>query len=67
MSLCANAAEIPGAGADPGMQVRSAYGVKGIPHLVLIGRNGKIINVHRGYSEEALDSIIAEINRALAG
>jgi thiol-disulfide isomerase/thioredoxin len=54
-------------GHDPGMQVRRAYGVKGIPHLILIGRDGKIINVHRGYSEESLDSIIAEINRALAG
>ncbi len=52
---------------DPGKQIRGAYGVQGIPHMVLIGRDGKIINVHRGYSEEALDSIIAEINRALAG
>ncbi|MBI3715043.1 MAG: TlpA family protein disulfide reductase [Betaproteobacteria bacterium] len=43
-----------------------AYGVNGIPHLVLIGRDGKIITVHRGYSEEAIDSIIAEINQALA-
>jgi thiol-disulfide isomerase/thioredoxin len=43
-----------------------AYGVSGIPHLVLIGRDGKVINVHRGYSEESVDSIIAEINAALA-
>ncbi len=43
-----------------------AYGVNGIPHLVLIGRDGKVINVRRGYSEEAMDSIIAEINTALA-
>jgi thiol-disulfide isomerase/thioredoxin len=43
-----------------------AYGVKGIPHMVLIGRDGKVITVHRGYSEEGVDEIIAEINRALA-
>ena len=43
-----------------------AYGVRGIPHLVLIGRDGKVINVHRGYSEESIDSIIEEINGALA-
>ena len=43
-----------------------AYGVHGIPHLVLIGRDGKVISVHRGYSEESIDSIIEEINGALA-
>ncbi len=43
-----------------------AYGVHGIPHMVIIGRDGKIVNVHRGYSEDALDSIVAEINTALA-
>ncbi len=40
--------------------------MKGIPHCAIIGRDGKIINVHRGYSESSLDSIIAEINEALA-
>ena len=42
-----------------------AYGVNGIPHLVLIGRDGKVIAVHRGYSEDGVDAIIAEINKAL--
>jgi thiol-disulfide isomerase/thioredoxin len=51
---------------DTGRRSSEAYGVHGIPHLVLIGRDGKVIAVHRGYSEESLDSIIAEINRALA-
>lgn len=51
---------------DAGKKSSEAYGVHGIPHLVLIGRDGKVIAVHRGYSEESLDSIIAEINRALA-
>ncbi len=47
-------------------EASEAFGVKGIPHCAIIGRDGKIINVHRGYSEDALDSIIAEINEALA-
>ncbi len=47
-------------------QSSGAYGVRGIPHLVLIGRDGKVISVHRGYSEESVNSIIAEINAALA-
>lgn len=51
---------------DDRKQSSDAYGVNGIPHLVLIGRDGKVISVHRGYSEESVDSIIAEINAALA-
>jgi thiol-disulfide isomerase/thioredoxin len=43
-----------------------AFGVEGIPHCAIIGRDGKIIRVHRGYSESDLDSILAEINAALA-
>ena len=43
-----------------------AYGVHGIPHMVIIGRDGTILKVNRGYSESALDSILAEINAALA-
>ena len=52
---------------DTGKTASESYGVHGIPHLVLIGRDGKVIAVHRGYSEQAIDSIIDEINRALAG
>ena len=52
---------------DSGKKSSDAYGVHGIPHMVLIGRDGKVIAVHRGYSEAALDGILAEINRALAG
>ena len=44
-----------------------AYGVKGIPHMVIIGRDGKVVKVNRGYSEESVDRVIAEINGALAG
>lgn len=43
-----------------------AFGVKGVPHMVIIGRDGKVIKVHRGYSEAMVESIIAEINTALA-
>ena len=48
-------------------QSSEAYGVKGIPHMVIIGRDGKILAVHRGYSEEGVEAILEEINRALAG
>jgi thiol-disulfide isomerase/thioredoxin len=43
-----------------------AYGAKGIPHLVIIGRDGKILHVLSGYSEESLPKIVDTINAALA-
>lgn len=49
---------------DPDKKGQLAYEVKGIPHLVIIGRDGKIDRVFRGYSEESLDGIVAAINRA---
>jgi thioredoxin-related protein len=51
---------------DYDKSAHDAYGVKGIPHMVIIGRDGKVIAVHRGYSEEAIDGFLAEINEALA-
>ena len=44
----------------------TAYGVNGIPHMVIVGKDGKILNVHRGYNDEALEPLVAEINAALA-
>jgi thiol-disulfide isomerase/thioredoxin len=44
----------------------TAYGVHGIPHLVVIGRDGKIIQVYRGYGESMLPEIVAAINAAIA-
>lgn len=50
---------------DPGKAAQTAYGVNGIPHLVIIGRDGLIIRVYRGYGEETLDEITADINVAI--
>ena len=50
---------------DASGQARQAFGVKGIPHMVIIGRDGRILRVYRGYSEDSLDAIIADINKAL--
>ena len=51
---------------DYNKAAREAFGVSGIPHLMIFGRDGKVMRVHRGYSERSLDGIIAEINAALA-
>lgn len=44
---------------------QEAFGVRGIPHMVIIGRDGRILNVYHGYSEKSLDAIVADINKAL--
>jgi thiol-disulfide isomerase/thioredoxin len=49
---------------DPDKKGQETYGVSGIPHMVIIGRDGKIVAIYRGYSEESLDGILASINRA---
>ncbi len=43
-----------------------AYGVRGIPHMLIIGRDGRIVRVHRGYTEKEVDAVIADVNAALA-
>jgi thiol-disulfide isomerase/thioredoxin len=56
-------------GHDSGEKAKPSeeFGVAGIPHMVIVGRDGKVIAVHRGYSSDGIGPILAEINRALAG
>jgi len=50
---------------DPKNVAQKAYGVKGIPHMVIIGRDGRVLQIYRGYGESMLDSIVSDINVAL--
>lgn len=50
---------------DPYETYAKSFGVKGIPHLVIIGRDGKIIQVYRGYDESSLTDIAADLNQAI--
>lgn len=43
-----------------------AYGVTTLPHLAVIGRDGKIVEVHRGYTEADLAEIINDVNVAVS-
>lgn len=52
-------------GNDEDKDAQKAYGVNGIPHMVIIGRDGKILRVYRGYSESSLPDIAADINLAI--
>jgi thiol-disulfide isomerase/thioredoxin len=50
---------------DPEDAASEAYGVRGIPHLVVIDRDGKITAVFRGYNESIIPDIVAAINAAM--
>jgi peroxiredoxin len=51
---------------DAAREAQRAYGVNGIPHMVIIGKDGRIVRVHRGYTEEGVDQVVDDLNRALA-
>jgi thiol-disulfide isomerase/thioredoxin len=51
---------------DYGKVASDAYGVHGIPHMIIIGGDGKVRNVHRGYGESMIPQLVEEINAALA-
>ena len=51
---------------DLGKRAHDAYGVKGIPHLVIIGRDGKIVRRYIGYNEDSIAYILEDIKKALA-
>jgi thiol-disulfide isomerase/thioredoxin len=38
------------------------YAVKAIPHMIIIGRDGRIAAVHIGYGESELPNLVKEIN-----
>jgi len=51
---------------DTAQKAQHAYGVSGIPHMVIISKSGQIMRVHQGYSEEGLDDVVKDLNEALA-
>jgi hypothetical protein len=44
----------------------SQYGVKGIPHMVIIGRDGRIALVQEGYGEGEIPWLVNRLNKLLA-
>ena len=51
---------------DPGESSQKAFGVKSLPHMIIIGRDGRIVKIHQGYDEGNLEAIAADVNRAIA-
>jgi alkyl hydroperoxide reductase subunit AhpC len=52
---------------DPNGRIADHYGIETIPHLFIIGRDGKILAIHTGYGEGSIDELVADINTALKG
>ncbi|HZX79052.1 TlpA disulfide reductase family protein [Lysobacter sp.] len=50
---------------DTSGRIGEAYGVQAIPHMLMIGKDGRVDTVRRGYSEEDLDDIAADLTRLL--
>ena len=50
---------------DYGGHIAQRYGVTAIPHLLIIGPDGRILQVHQGYSTDSLDDLVADINEVL--
>ena len=46
-------------------RIGDAYGVEAIPYMLMIGKDGRIDSVRRGYSEDDLGDIAADLNRLL--
>lgn len=42
-----------------------AYGVGGIPHMFIIGRDGKVRRVHRGYNETFIKVLVEDVIAAM--
>jgi len=45
--------------------VARRYGVKAIPHMVIVGKDGKVSAKHIGYSEQQIPKLVEEINALL--
>jgi thiol-disulfide isomerase/thioredoxin len=46
--------------------IANRYAISGIPHLFIIGRDGKVLANHLGYSDRSLNELLADLNQALA-
>jgi len=46
--------------------IAGRYSISSIPHLFIIGRDGKILANHLGYGDRTIDELVSDINRAFA-
>ena len=49
---------------DSNGSIAAKYVINAIPHMFIIGRDGRILAEHTGYGESSIDQIVADINAA---
>jgi thiol-disulfide isomerase/thioredoxin len=49
---------------DPHGSIAREYGIKAIPHLFLIGREGRIAAEHTGYGDGSIQALVDDVNAA---
>jgi thiol-disulfide isomerase/thioredoxin len=50
---------------DEDRRAQKSYGVDGLPHMVIVGRDGNVVSTHSGYGDGVIDDIVEEVNAAL--
>lgn len=45
--------------------IKRKFGVKGLPHMVIVGSDGRVSSVRTGYSEEQVVEVVDELNDLL--
>jgi hypothetical protein len=51
---------------DQNSRTANKYGVRAIPRMIVIGRDGKVAADHTGYSEGMIPEFIDQLNALLA-
>ena len=51
---------------DPNDRAAKKFGVRGIPRMIIIGRDGKVAADHIGYGEGVIPELVDELNALLA-
>lgn len=46
---------------DRSGRISDSYGVNSLPHMFIIGLDGKVAHVHRGYSQEMIGGFVQEM------
>jgi thiol-disulfide isomerase/thioredoxin len=51
---------------DRNAWIADHYAISSVPHLFIIGRDGKILASHLGYGDRSVEDLVKDINQALA-
>ncbi|MFK8053057.1 MAG: TlpA family protein disulfide reductase, partial [Woeseiaceae bacterium] len=46
--------------------VGESYALQGLPFMIILGRDGKVAHIHRGYTDSVMETLITELNTLLS-